>query len=144
MNADGANLPRAAVPCDLAFLDPPYGEGLVAGVSRIVARIADARGVALQGVRRPAAHDTRDAGNGRGLFIALLLLIFVLNAIGSSRRRRYGRRWGGGPWSGWHSGVGPFGGGGFGGGFGGFGGGGGGFGGFGGGRSGGGGGGGSW
>ena len=56
------------------------------------------------------------------------------------------RRWGGGPWSGWNSGVGPFGGGGggFGGGFGGFGGGGGGgggggFGGFGGGRSGGGG-----
>ena len=30
MNADGAHLPRAATPCDLAFLDPPYGEGLVA------------------------------------------------------------------------------------------------------------------
>lgn len=30
MNADGAHLPRAAVPCDLAFLDPPYGEGLIA------------------------------------------------------------------------------------------------------------------
>jgi 16S rRNA (guanine966-N2)-methyltransferase len=29
MNADGANLPRAAVPCDLALLDPPYGQGLV-------------------------------------------------------------------------------------------------------------------
>jgi 16S rRNA (guanine966-N2)-methyltransferase len=29
MNADGAHLPRAAAPCDLAFLDPPYGEGLV-------------------------------------------------------------------------------------------------------------------
>ena len=29
MNADGANLPRAATPCDLAFLDPPYGEGLI-------------------------------------------------------------------------------------------------------------------
>lgn len=126
-----------------SFRQGAYGEGLVSGVSRIVARIADARGVTLQGLRRPAAHDTGDAGNGRGLLIALLLLIFVLNAIGSSRRRRFGRRWGGGPWSGWHSGVGPFGGG-FGGGFGGFGGGGGGFGGFGGGRSGGGGGGGSW
>jgi 16S rRNA (guanine966-N2)-methyltransferase len=30
MNADGAHLPRAAEPCDLAFLDPPYGEGLIA------------------------------------------------------------------------------------------------------------------
>ncbi len=28
MNADGAHLPRAATACDLAFLDPPYGEGL--------------------------------------------------------------------------------------------------------------------
>lgn len=30
MNADGAHLPRAVSACDLAFLDPPYGEGLVA------------------------------------------------------------------------------------------------------------------
>jgi 16S rRNA (guanine966-N2)-methyltransferase len=29
MNADGAHLPRAATPCDLAFLDPPYEQGLV-------------------------------------------------------------------------------------------------------------------
>ena len=29
MNADGAHLPRAAAACDMAFLDPPYGEGLV-------------------------------------------------------------------------------------------------------------------
>jgi 16S rRNA (guanine966-N2)-methyltransferase len=29
MNADGAHAPRAALACDLAFLDPPYGEGLV-------------------------------------------------------------------------------------------------------------------
>lgn len=29
MNADGAHLPRAAATFDLAFLDPPYGEGLV-------------------------------------------------------------------------------------------------------------------
>jgi len=29
MNADGAHLPRAATAFDLAFLDPPYGEGLV-------------------------------------------------------------------------------------------------------------------
>jgi 16S rRNA (guanine966-N2)-methyltransferase len=29
LNADGAHLPRAASACDLAFLDPPYGEGLI-------------------------------------------------------------------------------------------------------------------
>ena len=57
---------------------------------------------------------------------------------GPGRRSRY---WGGGGWSGWSSGVGPFGGGGWSSGGGGFGGG---FGGFGGGRSGGGGGGASW
>ena len=38
VSADGAHLPRAAAPCDLAFLDPPYGEGLVnpalAGLAR--------------------------------------------------------------------------------------------------------------
>lgn len=38
MNADGANLPLAATACDLAFLDPPYGEGLagpaLAGLAR--------------------------------------------------------------------------------------------------------------
>lgn len=46
MNADGAHLPRAAVACDLAFLDPPYGEGLVAPALR---------GLALQGWLRPGA-----------------------------------------------------------------------------------------
>ena len=29
MNADGAHVPRAVSPSNLAFLDPPYGEGLV-------------------------------------------------------------------------------------------------------------------
>ncbi len=46
MNANGAHLPRAAVACDLAFLDPPYGEGLVAPALR---------GLALQGWLKPGA-----------------------------------------------------------------------------------------
>jgi uncharacterized protein len=124
-----------------------YGEGLEAGVARLVGRIAEARKVEITGA--PARSAPRHAPSlpPNAVFI-LFLLVFVgvrwLSSINRFGRRRsgWGRRSG---WSGWNSGVGPFGGGGFGGGFGGFGGGGGGgFGGFGGGRSGGGGGGASW
>ena len=117
-----------------------YGAGLLAGVSRIIGRIAQRRNVTLQGIR-PEPNNAPNVGSGGNLILALFILFIVLNAIGRTRRRRFGPRWGGGGWSGWSSGVGPFGGGGFGGGGGGFGGG---FGGFGGGRSGGGGGGAGW
>jgi len=123
-----------------------YGPGLEAAVTRIVGRIAEGRNVTLQGVQLPARRERmRKTESGGSVFWTLLVLFIVVNAIaGRLRRRRRGGRWGGGPWSGWSSGVGPFGGGGFGG-FGGGGGGfGGGFGGFGGGRSGGGGASGSW
>lgn len=129
-----------------AFRRGEYGPGLVAGVTRIVSRIAERRNVTLRGVRAPPLSRVRDAGDGRSIVIALFVLFIVLRALAGRTRRSSRRRWGGGPWSGWHSGVGPFGGGfkgGFGGGSGG-GGFGGGFGGFGGGRSGGGGGGGGW
>jgi uncharacterized protein len=119
-----------------------YGPGLLAGTSRVLARIAEGRNVTLQGL--PPARRTvgPQAGSGGALIIALFIFIVVLQLIartlGIGGRRRFRRRgWGG--YGGWSSGVGPFGGGGFGGG--GFGGG---FGGFGGGRSGGGGGGASW
>lgn len=132
------------------FRNGDYGGGLLAGVSRIAGRIADARNVTLQGVKQPRRRAS-NPGSGRGVIIALFVLIFVANAIAARIRGRRGfhrRRWGGGPWSGWSSGVGPFGGGFGGGGGGGFGGGGGGFGGgfggFGGGRSGGGGASGGW
>jgi uncharacterized protein len=128
-----------------AFRQGNYGEGLVTGVSRIVARIADGRNVVLQGVPQ-TTRGAPSTGSGANLIIAIFVLFIVINALAGRRRR--GGRWGRGPWSGWNSRVGPFGGpfgGGFGGfGGGGFGGGGGGFGGFGGGRSGGGGGGGGW
>jgi uncharacterized protein len=115
-----------------------YGAGLVAGVSRIIGRIADRRGITLQGVQ-PDQDGQDDDDRGGMVILAVIIAMLVLNAAGLTRRRRGVRRWGGGGWSGWHSGVGPFGGG-FGvrGGFGG------GFGGFGGGRSGGGGGGAGW
>jgi uncharacterized protein len=131
------------------FRNGSYGAGLLAGVTRIASRIAERRNVTLEGATQPPddSHEDEVGFGGTGLVFFIVLMI-LLNIIGRTRRRRRG--WGGSPWSGWNSGVGPFGGGfgggggGFGGGFGGFGGGGGGFGGFGGGRSGGGGGGGSW
>ena len=133
------------------FRQGAYGAGLVAGVQRIIGRIGEGRNVAVPGAPRPQPRQrARGNGSGGNLIIGLIVFVIVINAIAGRLGRRQRRRWGGGGWSGWNSGVGPFGGGfggrsgGFGGGFGGFGGGGGGFGGFGGGRSGGGGAGGSW
>ena len=124
-----------------------YGAGLLAGTTVVVNRIA-------QGEASPCGTCLRRRllVEPRGqVFRGGSSLIWIIIVILSNRRRRQRRTWGGGPWSGWNSGIGPFGGGGFGGGFGGFGGGGGlaveaeaGFGGFGGGRSGGGGASGGW
>jgi uncharacterized protein len=131
------------------FREQQYGRGLIAGATRLINRIAEGRGVQLKDVPAPAAppvsnRSTRGAADAFRIGLFVLFIILML----TRRSRPRGRRWGGGPWSGWNSGVGPFGGGmgGFGGGFGGFGGrgGGGGFGGFGGGRSGGGGASGGW
>ena len=120
-----------------------YGAGLLAGTERIVGRIAQARGVTLEGVRVPQ-QAVRQPSGGMPIPLSVIVIGFIIILIisriggGPGRRSRY---WGGGGWSGWSSGVGPFGGGGWSSGGGGFGGG---FGGFGGGRSGGGGGGASW
>jgi uncharacterized protein len=130
------------------FANGRYGEGLRFGVERVIGRIAQGRGVTLDGVRVPQQPVRQRDGAPPSLSIIfwIFIAILVISRISGGTRRR-SRFWGGGPWSGWSSGVGPFGGGGgwSGGGFGGGGGGfGGGFGGFGGGRSGGGGGGASW
>jgi uncharacterized protein len=128
------------------FRNGNYGAGLLGGVTTIINRIAQGRGVTLQDVPAPPPP-RQSTGSGFPWWIIIVIIIIV---ILSNRSRPRRRTWGGGPWSGWNSGIGPFGGGGggFGGGFGGFGGGGGGggggFGGFGGGRSGGGGASGGW
>ncbi len=122
------------------FRQNDFGGGLRAGVARIVGRIADARGVTLEGVKPVSRPRSGDRGiSGRTvLFLIIILIVVLLQMRGGGPGGFVGRRryWGGGGWSGWSSGIGSFGGGG--GGFGG------GFGGFGGGGSGGGGGGGSW
>lgn len=123
-----------------AFRAGNYGAGLEAGVNRILGRIAQGRGVTIDGVRPPAERVAPDIVLSPGMIVAIIIGLMLLSTFGPRSRRRSRRRWGADPWSGWNSRVGPFGGGGgFGGG--GFGGG---FGGFGGGRSGGGGGGGRW
>ncbi len=127
------------------FVRGEYGPGLLAGATRIIARIAQGRGVTLTGVPPPANQVIpRVSQVSPWVVLAIIILIIVISNSGGGGRRSRMRRgppyWGGGSWSGWNSGAGPFGGGGRigGGGFGG------GFGGFGGGRSGGGGGGASW
>jgi uncharacterized protein len=131
------------------FRQGAYGNGLLAGTTRIIGRIAQARGVTLPDVAPVAAPQSAS----RPIPIGTIIFIIILIALFLSRRRRgppgFTRRMGRGPWSGWSGGVGGFGGGlggfgGFGGGGFGGGGGGGGFGGFGGGRSGGGGASGGW
>jgi len=124
-------------------------QGILAGTTRVIQRIADKRGVTLTNVPR-APERTSDTPRTPPVFVILIIIFIVISILrrigggGSGgvvgRRRR-------GPWSGWGGGIGPFGGGWGGGGFGGFGGGGGGgggFGGFGGGSSGGGGASGGW
>jgi uncharacterized protein len=127
------------------FREGQFGEGLLAGTTRLINRISEKRGVAVPDVpadRTPASAPA-SSRFPLGLIFWIVVAIIVFSRNGRRRRRRY---WGSGPWSNWTGGVGGFGGGGFGGGgFGGFGGGGGGgFGGFGGGGSGGGGASGNW
>jgi uncharacterized protein len=118
-----------------------YGAGLLAGARQFAARIAEERGVTLEGLPAPSSAPV-EADGGQWKIFLLILAFIVLSQIFGGRGRRRGRRvhWGGGTWSGWGTGY-TWGGGGFGGG--GWSGGGG-FGGFGGGGSGGGGGGASW
>jgi uncharacterized protein len=118
-----------------AFRQGQYGAGLLAGATRLAARIAQERNVTLEGL--PALAPERRARQEAipipawALLLMLLFLYMLMRASrrsyrGSARHRRGGGtiHWGGGSsWSGW-SGGGSFGGGSFGGGFGGFGGGG--------------------
>jgi uncharacterized protein len=130
------------------FRKGDYGGGLVAGATRLASRIAEARGVTLDGVQAVRQRRTPGSG-GIPIGVWLFVAIVIINAIGGTMRRLFGGGRRGGRRSRWGSTVGPFGagyggwssgggswsgGGGFGGGFGGFGGG----------RSGGGGGGASW
>ena len=109
-----------------------FENGILAGVVAAANAVAAERGVPAP--RLDGATIPRRASRPQGLrangLLGLVLLIFFVSLVSSSRSRRGGRRGGpgsgswGGPWYGGGSfGSGGFGGGGFGGGFGGFGGG---------------------
>ena len=127
-----------------AFRQGQYGPGLLAGTTRIIGRIAQARHVQLDGVPAPQPAPQEAPGVPGWLIILIIIAIVLIGRAAGGRGGGPSNRWRGGMWS---SGIGMFGAG-FGGGFGGLGGfggsGGGGFGGFGGGMSGGGGGGAGW
>ncbi len=129
------------------FRQGNYGQGLLAGTSRVIARIAADRNVTVTGLEvREAPVSSRDPIGPRQLmtfFVLAFIALSLLNRLGGGgRRKRSWRggvgRWGGGYYGGTWGGGSSWGGGSWGGG------GSGGFGGFGGGRSGGGGGGASW
>lgn len=122
------------------FRNGRYGDGLLAGATRLINHIAEQRGVTLADVPQERPTPNADGPSLSQVIVTLIILIVIANMIrrngGGGRPLRRGG-WGGiGGLGGFGGG---FGGGGFGGGFGGGGGGGGGFGGFGGGSSGGGG-----
>ena len=122
------------------FRSGRYGAGLLAGATRIIGRIANERGVTVTDVPSVPRSSRQPTPVPIWAIILIFIVIMIISRIGGGPGSGFRRRYWGGPFGGWTSGVGPFGGG-FGGGGGGFGGG---FGGFGGGGSGGGGAGGSW
>lgn len=126
------------------FRQGDYGQGLLAGTTRVIERIAADRHVTVSGVEAPATPSrARDPLRGDVLFVLVVLAFIILPLLRrTGRRRRRGwrggvGRWGGGYYGGTWGGGSSWGGGSWGGSSGGFGG-------FGGGRSGGGGGGASW
>ena len=64
----------------------------------------------LVGSSRASRGKPRPVPVGTGpACLTILVVLFVLWIISRAGRRRRRRAWGGGPWSGWNSGVGPFG-----------------------------------
>src|SRR4029078_2019295 len=87
------------------FRNGQFGPGLRAGTERIIGRIAQGRGVTLEGVRAP-----RQAARQRGnsipgwLPIAIFIVILIVSRLGGGgggRRGFWGRR------GGWARGGGP-------------------------------------
>src|SRR5712691_8911133 len=90
------------------FRSGQYGAGLRAGTTRIIARMAQARNVTLEGVRAPA--ERRPQGGGTPFQFATVFVLFIAVLIISRlvQGPPSARRWGRSGWSGWSSGVGSF------------------------------------
>ena len=87
------------------FRNGRYGAGLLNGVTRVVARIAQGRNVTLKGVPLP---DQRPADTGIPVAtIIFFAVLFILMARSALRPRRTIGRWGRDGWSGWSSAARP-------------------------------------
>src|SRR5262249_6088348 len=89
------------------FRKGSYGQGLLLGLTRVINRIAERRGVTLADVPRQQRPAPRRGGSGGFPLWPIVLFIILAMLLGRTRPRRYGPRWGRGPWSGWSGGVGP-------------------------------------
>src|SRR5262249_18038886 len=88
-----------------------YGTGLLAGHARVGGRIAKAKNLKLD-VQLPQEDEPEERSSSFPLWLplAIFIAILIISRIGGGGIGPL--FWGGGPWSGWSSGVGPFGGGG--------------------------------
>ena len=83
------------------FARGEYGPGLLEGVTRVITRIAEGRGVTFTGVPQVAPSRGPDIQLSPWLIIAIIIFIVLMNNAGGRRSRlRRGSRWGAGPWSG--------------------------------------------
>ena len=73
-----------------------FGAGLLAGTERIIGRIAQGRGVTLDGVREPRRATPRSDGTPVGMttLFWIFIAILIISRIGGGGGRR-GRFWGG-------------------------------------------------
>ena len=82
----------------------------------VIGRIAQGRGVTLPGMPQPVTDGTSVVFSPWLILLIIIIIIAISNSgSGGGRRTRMRRgppHWGGGSWSGWNSGAGPFGGGG--------------------------------
>ena len=81
------------------FARGEYGPGLLAGVTRIIGRIAQGRGVTLTGVPQAGARARPAFEFSPWVIIAIIIIIILMNSAGGGRRsrmRRGGSHWGGG------------------------------------------------
>ena len=68
------------------FRQGQYGAGLLAGLSRVISRIAEGRNVTLQGVRPTSRRRQPQTGSGPMLLIGLFVMFLVLRTIASALR----------------------------------------------------------
>ena len=84
------------------FARGEYGGGLLDGVTRIITRVAQGRGVTLTGVPQAAPGRGSNIRFGPWLILAIIIIVLLMNRGGGrgSGIRRGRNQWGGGSWSG--------------------------------------------